>query len=76
MIVFSAHQIDFFSSMNIYCLCDKIVKIRKRDSGECALLGVFCLKLTQTSFLVPIAESPPSPYSLFGSRFFTFRYFA
>lgn len=53
----------FFPTMSIYYLCDKIVKIRKRDSGEHCLLGMFSLKLIWVLFLVQIAESTSSPYS-------------
>ena len=35
----------FFFTMSIYYLCAKLVKIRKRDSGEHSLLGMFWLKL-------------------------------
>ena len=45
--VFSAWQADFFffSTVNIYCLSDKIAKIRKRGPGDPPLLGMSWLRL-------------------------------
>ena len=43
--VFSAWQADFFPTVNIYCLSDKIAKVRERGPGHLPWLGMYWLGL-------------------------------
>lgn len=45
MMCFLLGKLIFFPMGNIYCLSDKIAKIRKRDPGDSPLLGMSWLRL-------------------------------
>lgn len=74
--MFSAYQIEFFYIMNIHYFYDKIVDIRKRNSGEYSLLGIFFFEIN----LNFISSSNCCIYflsqCLFGSKLFILYYFA